>query len=119
MAQVHYVLGERNAGAELRRWSLQSRVDWREWDGEFVAHADGTGSTYLLSTLAGETIKALREGAAPIDELAVRVFRETESTNAATASLVATFADSGGETQILRSVLAELEVLGLARTDFT
>ena len=117
MAQVHSVVKPRDLSAELGRWSLQGRMDWREWDGEFVVRHDDSAATYLLSTLAGETLKALRDGAAHVDEIASRVFADSALPCAATAALVATFTEAGANTQALLEVLAELEALGLARAD--
>lgn len=117
MAQVHYSLKPRDVSAELGRWSLQGRLDWREWDGEFVVRADDTAATYLLSTLAGEAIKALRDGPLYLDEIAVRVFHDSARPSAASAALVATFAESASDTESLLAALGELEALGLARAD--
>ncbi len=117
MAQVRHVLKPRNFRAELGRWSLKGWVEWREWDGEFVLRSDSTAVTVLLPGLAGETIKALRDGPAHLGEIAARVFHSTARHSAATAALVATFAETGSETQRLVAVLAELEGLGLVRED--
>lgn len=119
MAYVHYVVKPDNIGAQLGRWSLPGRLDWREWDGEFVVWAEHTAATYLLSALAGETLKALHGGATYLDEIASRVFRDSAPQSAATAALVATFAHSCDDTQNLMAVLAELEALGLTRADLT
>lgn len=116
MAQVHHVLKPRNIGAELRRWSLRGPIDWREWDNEFVVRVADTGATYLLSAIAGEALKALRDGARYVDEIAVRVFHDS-APSAATAALVATFADPGEDAKNLLAVLAELESLGLAQAE--
>ena len=117
MAEVHYVLRPRAFSAELGRWSLQGRLDWREWGGEFVVRLDDTGATYLLSTLAGETIKALRDGTTHVDEIAARVFSESAAHSAATAALVCAFAEAGDRAQDILKVLLELQALGLARAD--
>lgn len=119
MAHVHHVLKPRDAGVELARWSLLGRIDWREWDGEFVVRHDSNGATYLLSMLAGETLKALRDGAAHLDDIALRVFHGATQRSAATAALVASFADVNGDTQRLLSVLHELEDLGLVQASLT
>jgi len=117
VAQVHYVLNRGDVGAELGRWSLQGRLDWREWDGEFVVRADDTAATHLLSSLAGEAIKALRNGPLYVDEIAARIFGDTAPRSAATAALIATFAETHSATRRLLAALAELEALGLARVD--
>lgn len=118
MAKVHHVLKPRDFSAKVGRWSLQGTVDWREWDGEFVVRVDDTAATYLLSTLAGETLRVLREGPAHVDEISARVFADVEPRSPITASLVATFGEAASDTQVLLEVLAELESLGLARADF-
>lgn len=119
MAHLHYVLKPSNVGADLGRWSLQGCVDWHEWEGEFVVRSDSTAATHRLSCLAGETIKALSEGPAHIDELATRVRHALDRLNAATATLVATFTVSGSNTRKLLAVLADLEELGLVRRAMT
>ncbi len=117
MAKVHHVLNPRDFSADIGRWSLQGRPDWREWDGEFVVRSEDTAATFLLSTLAGEALNALRDGAAHLDQIAERVFADAESQNPATASLVATFSEAANHKQALLNVLIELEGLGLARAD--
>jgi hypothetical protein len=117
MAQVHCVLKPRNIRAELARWSLQGWMEWREWDGEFVLRSDSTAATLVLPHLAGETIKALRDGPAHVDQIAARLFHDTVRPSAATAALVATFTDTANETRRLLDVLTELEDLGLVRAD--
>ena len=119
MAQVHYSRRARNINAELGRWSLQGRLDWREWDGEFVVRADKSAETHLLPALAGETIKALRDGPAHVEDLAARVFKHPARLSAATADLVATFADPGADMQSLLVVLLDLESRGLAHAELT
>ena len=89
MAQVQYVTTARNISAE----------------------------THLLPALAGETIKALRDGPAHVDDIAARVFKQSARLSAATADLVATFADPGLETDRLLTVLLNLDSGGLARVD--
>ena len=117
LAEVHYVVRPHAFSAELGRWSLQGRLDWREWGGEFVVRLDDTGTTFLLSAIAGETIKALRHGAAYVDEIAARVFSESAARSAATSALVCTFAEAGDRTQDILEALLELQALGLARAD--
>jgi hypothetical protein len=117
VAEVHYVLRPRAFSTDLGRWSLRGRLDWREWGGEFVARLDDTGATYLLSTLAGETIKALRDGAGHVDEIAASVFSDSAPHSAATAALVCAFAEVGYRAQDILKVLLELQALGLVRAD--
>lgn len=117
MAHVRYVTKARNASAELGRWSLQGWLELREWDGEFVVRADNSAETHWLPTLAGETIKALRDGPAYVDDIAARVFKQIAHVSTATADLVATFADPGGDMQRLMAVLLDLESRGLARAE--
>ena len=119
MAQLHFVLEPDNAGAAFGRWCLQGCVDWYGWEGEFVVRSDSTAATHRLSCLAGETIKALSEGPAHIDELAERMRHALGRPNAATASLVATFTVSGSDTRQLLEALTDLEELGLARKAMT
>lgn len=119
MAQVHHVLTPRDVSAELGRWSLEGLVDWREWDGEFVVRHDASAATYMLSTLAGETLKALRNGPAHVEEIAARVFDDAMQPSPATAALIASFADAQGDMQGLLDVLQELEDLGLVRATLT
>ena len=119
MAEVHHVLKPRAFSAELGRWSLQGRLDSREWGGEFVVRLDDTGATYLLSTVAGETIKALRDGAVYVDEIASRVYSDSAPPSAATAALVSAFSAAGGHSHDLLKVLFELQAIGLVRVDLT
>ena len=119
MAQVHYLSEARNDGSDLWRWSLTSRLELREWSGEFVVWSVRTGATYLVSTLAGETLKCLRNGPASAEDIAERVLSHIRSTSAATAGLVATFAGTIGDMQSLLGVLNELEAVGLAVSDST
>lgn len=118
MAHLHYVSKPRKVNADLGRWSLEGRVDWHEWDGQFVVRSVSTGETHWLSQLAGETIKLLRLGPAHLDELASRLRLALVCPNATTAALVTTFT-AGGDTQKLSAVLAELENLGLVRRALT
>jgi len=117
MAQVHHVLKPGDVGPEVGRWFLRGHLDWREWDDEFVVRHDETAATYLLTALAGETLKALRDGASYPDEIASRVFKDSVSPSSATAALVGTFADPAEEARRLLVILAELEQLGLARLE--
>lgn len=118
MAQIHHAgLRPLDAATEFGRWSVPGQVDWREWGGEFVVRVESTAQTYLLSALAGEALKAIRGGAGYIDEIAARVFSDCVAPSAATAALVAIFADTATDTQSLLAVLGELQALGLARAD--
>ena len=116
MAQVHYAgLKRPDSAAEFGRWSVPGLVDLREWDGEFVVRVELTAQTYMLSALAGEALKAMLGGAAYVDEIAARVFSSCGPDNSATATLVATFADSMFDSKSLLTVLNELQALGLAQ----
>ena len=118
MAQVHHAgLRPLDTAADLGRWSVPGQIDWREWDGEFVVRVDSTAQTYLLSALAGEAMKAMRGGATYVDEIAARVFSDCAAPSAATAALVATFAEDANDSQVLLAVLNDLQLLGLARAD--
>lgn len=118
MAQLHCVSMPRNDSVHLGQWSLVGRVDWHEWDGQFVVRSDCTAGTHRLSNLAGETIKSLCQGPAHLDQLASRLRLALVSPNATTAALVTAFT-TGGDTQKLSAVLADLENLGLARRAMT
>jgi hypothetical protein len=107
----------RATAAEFTRWQVPSQVDLKEWDGEFVVRVGDTGATYLLSALAGEALKAMRAGAVYADDVAVRVFADCEPPSAATAALAAQFAERSADVADVERVLAELEVLGIARAD--
>jgi len=119
VAHVHYVVRPHDFNAQLGRWTLSGSIEWREWDGEFVVWAERTAATYLLSAIAGETLKAMQGSAAYLDEIAARVFLDSAPPSAATAALVDTFAEPGDDAQDLLTVLAELEALGLARAELT
>jgi hypothetical protein len=82
-----------------------------------VVRAEGTGATCLLSAVAGETLKALQQGATYVDEIAARVFADDALQSMATAALVATFAESAPATKDLLAILTELETQGLAQAD--
>ena len=96
---------------------MHGQLDWREWDDEFVVRHDNSAATYLLSTLAGNTLKAMHAGASCLDEIAASVFRDSASSDDVTAALVAAFADPAEGAQRLMVVLTELERLGLARLE--
>lgn len=118
MAQIHHLeLEPRDAVAELGRWSVPVRIDWRAWDGEFVVRVDDTATTYLLSRLAGQVLVAMREGATYADDIARRVFADGKHLSTASAVLVAAFAGTTADTQQVLAVLTELEALGLARVE--
>jgi hypothetical protein len=120
VAHVHYAnLRTDGAAAEFGRWSVPGLVDWHEWDGEMVVRADATARTFLLSALAGEVLKAVRGGAGYLHEIAARVLSDCMPPSAATAALVATFADTASDTKDLLAVLMELEALGLVRAELT
>ena len=103
--------------AAIGRWSVPMRIDWREWDQEFVVRVDETARTYLLSAMAGQILQAMREGASYVDEIARRVFAQQRPFGAASAALAAAFAEPAADTEQVLAVLSELESLGLARVD--
>ena len=88
MAQVHYLSEARNDGSDLWRWSL-----------------------------AGKTLKRLRNGPVSAEDIAEPVLSHDGSTHAAAAGLVATFAGTSGDMHLLLGVLNELEAVGLAVSD--
>jgi hypothetical protein len=59
----------------------------------------------------------MRDGAVHFDDIAARVFSDCAEPSAATAALVATFAENTNDNQALLAVLNELQLLGLARAD--
>ena len=103
--------------AAIGRWLVPMRIDWREWDQEFVVRVDETARTYLLSAMAGQILQAMREGASYVDEIARRVFAQQRPFGAASAALAAAFAEPAADTEQVLAVLSELESLGLARVD--
>lgn len=118
MAKVHHVgLTPGRPTEKLTRWSLPVQLDWREWDGEFVVRSERSGATCLLSGLAGETLKALRGGAGYLDEIVARVLLNYAPPHAATAALMAQFADGDAAAQDVLSALQELTALGLVRAN--
>jgi len=118
VAKVHHVgLTPGRPTEEFARWSLPVQVDWREWDGEFVVRSERSGATCLLSALAGETLKALHGGAVYQHDIAARVLANYAPPHSATAALMAQFADGDAAALNVRSVLVELEALGLVRAD--
>ena len=120
MAQVHYVVGSRDRSAALARWLLVGPLDWREWDGEFVVRVDGSGTTCILSALAGETIKALRNGATYVEDIAAQVFADAdEQPHAATAALMTRFSGHQQDTQRVLDTLTGLAEAGIVRSDLT
>jgi hypothetical protein len=76
-----------------------------------------SSATYQLSPLAGEALKALRAGAAHVEEIVTRVFDEhgTAPVRDTTASLVSMFAGREADVANVQEVLNELEALGIAR----
>ena len=120
MAQVLYEsLNAPAPRAGQVRWSILGQVDWREWDGEFVLRAERSGITTLLAPWAGQVLKALRAGGCDADEIARRLHADRLQSGAASTALTAAFADPAADTQHVAAVLAELEALGLVRSDRT
>jgi hypothetical protein len=113
----HIELQKHDAVAAIGRWSIPGHLDWREWDQEFVVRVDDTATTHLLPAMAGQTLRAIRDGATYVDEIARHVFAQRRPLGAASAKLAATFAEPVADTQQVLTVLTELEALGLARVD--
>lgn len=105
------------AGTEFARWSVPADVDWREWDDEFVVRVNRTGSTYVLTSIAGETIKAIRAGAIFLDDIAARVSAQFDQPSAATQALTERFSERDAPTLDVLGALRELESLGVAQAD--
>jgi hypothetical protein len=117
MASVHHVLIPHDHQAELARWTLNGRLDLRQWDGEVVVRGDATGATYIVSALAGSTLKALHRGAFYLDEIAALASCEAHNRSDMTASLAATFTLPGTPAGEVLAVLRQLEGLGLVRAE--
>jgi hypothetical protein len=117
MASVHHVLLPHDHRAELARWALNGRLDLREWDGEAVVRSDVTGATFIVSALAGSTLKALHRGASYLDEIAAIADSAGEPRSNATASLAAAFTLPGTPAGEVLAVLRQLEGLGLIRAE--
>jgi hypothetical protein len=117
MASVHHVLIPHDHQAELARWSLNGRFDLREWDGEVVVRGEMSGATFIVSALAGSTLKALHRGAFYLDEVAALASSEVQNRSDMTASLAAAFALPGAPAREVLAVLRELEGLGLVRAE--
>jgi hypothetical protein len=117
VATVHHGLRHNGALAPVQRWSVPTHIDLREWDGEFVARCDASSATYLLSALAGESLRALQAGATSAQQIVARVF-DTESPpppEGTTAALAWMFGGRDTEVERVLAVLHELETLGIAR----
>jgi len=89
----------------------------REWDDEFVVRVDSTGATYVLSSIAGEAIKAMRAGASFADDIAARVLANFDPPSAATQALAAQFSERDAPIMDVLNALRELESLGVARAE--
>jgi hypothetical protein len=119
VAQVHYAdLRPSAPEAVFGRWSVPAQVDVREWDGEFVLRSALTAQTYHVTALAGEVLKAIRNGAKYVDDIAGRVLADGGNPEAA-SELNAEFTDRAADMQGLLAVLTELEALGLATADLS
>jgi hypothetical protein len=116
VATVHHGLTRSGVAAPVQRWSVPTHIDLREWDGEFVARCDASSATYLLSALAGESLRALQAGATSAQQIVARVF-DTESPppEGTTAALAWKFGGRDTEVERVLAVLHELETLGIAR----
>jgi hypothetical protein len=117
MASVHHVLIPHDHQAELARWTLNGRLDLRQWDGEVVVRDDASGATYVVSALAGTTLKAMRRGASYLDEIAALASFDMEPRSDMTASLAAAFTLPGTPAGEVLAVLRQLEGLGLVRAE--
>jgi cell pole-organizing protein PopZ len=106
-----------HATTGFARWSVPANVDLREWDEEFVVRVDSTGATYVLSSIAGETIKAIRAGAVSMADIAARVLATFDPPSAATQALTARFSDRDAPTHDVLDALRELESLGVVRAE--
>jgi hypothetical protein len=113
MAQVHYApLKAPDVGRASVRWTISGQIDWREWDGEFVARSEASGLTCVLSPLAGQVLRALRAGANRTDDIARRVFSDRTRSGSAAAALSTEFARPEADEPQVRAVLEELVELG-------
>lgn len=92
-------------------------MDVREWDDEFVVRVNSTGATYVLSSVAGETIKAIRAGAVFVDDIAARVSAQFDQPSPATLALAERFSERDAPTLDVLGALRELESLGAAQAD--
>lgn len=120
MAQVHYVVKTPDLRSQIGRWSLQGGIDWHEWDDEVVVRLEPSGGTFLLSTLAGCIVIALRNGPAHVDEIAARVFdTEPGLSPSPSAALAARFSAQDPEAQRVLESLTELQAIGIVRSDLS
>ena len=118
MAHVpHIEPKKRDAVAAIGRWTVPLRFDCREWDQECVVRVEDTATTYLLPAVAGQAMRAMRDGACYVDEIARRVFAQRRPLRPASAALAATFSEPVADSDHLRTVLTGLQSLGLARVD--
>lgn len=118
MAQVHYVVKTQDLRSQIGRWSLQDRIDWREWDNEVVVRLEPSGGTFLLSALAGCIVVALCDGAAHVDEIAARIF-DSDLPPSPTAALAARFSTQDPEAQRVLESLTELQAIGIVRLNLS
>lgn len=118
MAKVHHVgLTSALATTEFARWRVPADVDMREWDEEFVVRVNSTGATYVLSSIAGEAIKAMRAGAVFADDITALILSNFDPPSAATLALSAQFSERDAPTKEVLDALRELEALGVARAE--
>jgi hypothetical protein len=116
VAKVHDGLTRNGTPAPVKRWSVPTHIDLREWDGEFVARCNASSATYLLSALAGESLRALQGGATSPDQVVARIFdAEVSPAAGTTTALASMFGGWDTENRRVLAVLQELEALGIAR----
>jgi hypothetical protein len=89
----------------------------KEWDEEFVVRVESTGATYVLSSVAGEAVRAIRAGATVVEDIACRVLANFDPPSAATQELTARFSERDVPTKTVLDALKELEALGVVRAE--
>lgn len=96
-----------SGAAACRRWHAAPReaLAWREWGDEHVFRVADTGALHLVSALAGQTVRDLLE----------------RPGGATAADLLATLADDNppdaADVEALEQLLAQLEAIGLTRSE--
>ena len=82
-----------------------------------MVRSHGTGSTYLVSAPVGATLDAMHQGASYLGEIAAHVFATSMPLSAATAALVASFAEANADAENQSVVRVDFEALGLVRAE--
>src|SRR5689334_1015446 len=94
------------------RWKIAASevIDWHEWGDEFVVRVAGRAETHLLSPAAGSVLLALLDSRSPmtLEAIYARACGLPQTNAANNASI------SADERNLLRSVVAEFERLGVA-----